>query len=286
MSYHTETQSFGAERPDFSFLPGLVKKGFGIIMDIYRQDFKVEFKGEKDPLTLADKLVDELYIREIRSLFPNSFILTEESYEKGMDIPPSFWCIDPLDGTKDFILKNGEFCTMIAYIMDNEPMAGIIGIPVKEQIIFAENKKGAFLMQKGKSERESIKLIPKDIDTAIYSGRLTAVHSRNHQNNLLFNILDRLGIRSRLVRGSVGYKVATILSGEADLYIHPSKHTKWWDTAAGEVILQEAGGCFTDLYNNKLVYFGNNVLNINGITASRFTGHSFLESIADILDEF
>ncbi len=258
---------------EFDFLFDIVKKAFDIILDIYSRDFDVEYKAPSDPVTLADKLVDELYIREISRSFPDSAFLTEETYKPGMDTGHSFWCIDPLDGTKDYIQKNGEFCTMVSYIHRGDIMFGIIGLPVKNQIIFSKKGKGSYILNNG--IRERIKLKPKDINSA----DLTAIHSRNHQDKMLFSVLDHLNIKNRIVRGSVGNKIASILLGEADIYIHPSPHTKWWDSSAGEIIIREAGGCFTDVLNNRIDYTGKTVFNEKGIAASNLKDHKFLESI-------
>lgn len=265
---------------DFDFLPNLIKKAFNIILDVYQKDFSIEYKGRYDPVTEADKRVDTMLIEKLEKLSPKSYILTEESYKKSDIIPDTFWCIDPLDGTKDFIQKNGEFCTMMAYIEDNKPIAGIIGIPVSGMIFTAERGKGAFYLKNG--QKEKILLDNKDID----SERIIAIHSRNHQNKLLFHLLDRLNIKEqdRITRGSVGCKVSAILKGEADLYIHPSRHTKWWDSASGEIILGEAGGSFTDLYNHRINYKGNNVFNEKGILASSFKDNDFLSSITCLYD--
>lgn len=269
---------------DFDFLPGLVKQGFSIIMDIYSSAFSVDYKdkGLKDPVTLADKYADELYIREISRLFPHTHILTEESYAQDLSVPSSFWCIDPLDGTKDFVLRNGEFCTMIAYIENNTPVAGIIGIPVTGQMFLAEKSKGTFLVEGNKMTRIYLDQKPKPMKNMI------AVHSRNHQNHLLHKALDRLGIspENRFAKGSVGNKVAHILLRKANLYLHPSRHTKWWDSAAGDIVLHEAGGSFTDLFNKKIKYYGNCVYNRHGVVASSLKDNDFLNDLADLLSDF
>ncbi len=265
---------------DFIFLHDIVRKAFRIILDIYGRDFQVEYKSPSDPVTQADKLVDELYIKEIGRLFPESCFLTEETYSDVNDTASSFWCIDPLDGTKDFIQKNGEFCTMIAYIENGDVTAGIIGLPVKDQIIFSQKGRGAYLTENGKRQRLSLE--NKDISCP----GLTAIHSRNHQNSLLFKMLDRLKIEKRIARGSVGNKIASILFREADIYIHPSKFTKWWDSAAGEIILREAGGTFTDMFNRRIDYTGRNVYNESGIAASNFSDHLFLDDLSELLQSF
>jgi len=262
------------------FLADCVAQAHRIIMTIYRQDFSVSYKGKTDPVTQADKEADAFYISRLSRRFPGMPILTEESHQAGTAYHDAFWCIDPLDGTKDFIQKDDEFATMLARIEDSRPVEGIIGLPAKDIMLYAAKGEGCFIWRQG--AWHAFEPVNRTFD-----GRTAAaIHTRNHQSQLLFDILDRLGIVKRLARGSVGYKTAAMLLGMGDICVYPSQHTKWWDSAPGEIILSEAGGGMTDLFGAPIVYQGKDVYNRKGLVASLYKEHRFLTQIADLVDTF
>ena len=161
------------------------------------------------------------------------------------------WILDPLDGTKDFIKGTGDFAVHLALNYQNKPFIGIVLIPSKNELwiangrnIWCENKKG-------------FKKLP-DLSTNKKLCNMTVVSSRNHSNDLLKNLIKNINFKNSLFMGSIGCKIASILRGEADIYLSMSlpgqSAPKDWDFAAPEIILKQAGGAITNLDNEDLIY--------------------------------
>ena len=221
----------------------------------YKSDF-VQLKTNNEPVTLADLDVNSLYVNSIQKEYThvNWGILSEESIktEINNNIKTNWtWILDPLDGTKDFIQETGDFAVHLALNYLNKPLMGLVLIPSKNELwisngtnVWCENKKG-------------FKKLP-NLSTSKKLNTMTLVTSRNHNNKLLQNLIERINFKNSLYKGSIGCKVASILRGEADIYISlslPGKSApKDWDFAAPEVILRDAGGAITNLDNQELTY--------------------------------
>jgi len=234
------------------------------ILDVYRSsDFKVEEKADKSPLTLADKRSHEIIVKRLGIL--DIPILSEE----GRDIPykqrkrwETYWLIDPLDGTKEFIKKNGEFTVNIAIIRDRKPAAGVIFVPDKDVLYFALNNLGSF-----KSDSiDGIKLISsqsagsttestaEDLESIIDASTalplndsanrpFTIIGSRSHASPELEAFVEE----KRQEHGEVEFisagsslKLCLVAEGKADIYPRTGP-TMEWDTAAGQAIAENAG---------------------------------------------
>ena len=207
------------------------------ILEIYEGKFAVELKDDKSPLTAADKASHELICEGLRHLHPDIPVFSEE----GKDIPHEkrkdwkhFWLVDPLDGTKEFIKRNGEFTVNIALIEGNKPVLGVIYVPVQNIVYYANQSTGAW-KQNGSKEATQIHVKPIPIDKG-----LVVVKSRSHPSEKLQAFLDKLNVKEALPRGS-SLKLCAIAEGSADIY--PRLGPIWeWDTAAGHAIVKEAGG--------------------------------------------
>ena len=218
------------------------------IMNIYETDFAVETKADSSPVTEADKAAEALIIRSIREGITDKFpIVGEESFAAGNapvvgDAP--FWLVDPLDGTKEFVNRNGEFTVNIAMIDGGRPALGVIHVPVTKRTYWGA-KIGVFA-QVGDEEERLIQCREAPVDG------LVAMVSRSHRTTEVDIFLADYTIASETSAGS-SLKFCLIAEGSADIYPRLGR-TMEWDTAAGHAILQFAGGTVQDLDGNDLHY--------------------------------
>ncbi len=226
------------------------------ILEIYESgDFSIEAKDDSSPLTLADKAAHEIIVSILEKT--NLPILSEE----GKEIPfeqrskfEYFWMIDPLDGTKEFIKKNGEFTVNIALIHKGEPILGVVYLPVLRDIYYAVRNEGAFVDKKG-----SIHKLQTSAKNLTEKG-LKVVASRSHLSSETKDYLNELNEPEIVSRGS-SLKFLLVASGEADLYPRFGP-TMEWDTAAAHIIVNEAGGSVVlEDHLTPLIYNKKNLLN-------------------------
>lgn len=235
----------------------IIREAGKAIMEIYDTDFSVEQKGDKSPLTLADKQSHQILSRFLRDqyAFP---VLSEEgrniTYEERRNWGP-FWLLDPLDGTKEFIKKNGEFTVNIALIHAGSPVVGVVFVPAKDMLYYAVRDEGAYKIEGGRTTR---------LPESKKPGPLTIVGSRSHASKEFDEYVEKLkntyGEVAFLTAGS-SLKFCLVAEGLADIYPRLGP-TMEWDTAAGQVIVEEAGGIVVEAGNNKpLTYNKENLLN-------------------------
>ncbi len=214
------------------------------IKDIYQQylsggDIGLREKGKDDPVTAADTAANQIITKRLKSTFPDHAILSEEDPDSWDRTESEWvWMIDPLDGTKDFIKANGEFVTMVGLTHFGKPTIGVVVEPATGLELYACKGLGAYknrLSQVDKPSRLKIS------DVADLNHLRLAV-SRSHRDPRVDDFIQLLTIRDVISSGSVGRKVAMVISGQADIYVHPSRGTKLWDTCACDVIVSEAGG--------------------------------------------
>ena len=219
------------------------------ILDIYnKSDSDFEVKEDKSPLTKADISSHNIIINSLKNLTPSIPIISEE----GCGIPlkersdwKEYWLIDPLDGTKEFLKRNGEFTVNIALIRKNEPVLGVINIPAMEKIFWADRDNGSHSIN---ADGKLIKMnVEKDME-----GPIKIAASRSHYNNKLDSILAELKDYELINVGS-SIKFCLVASGEADIYIRIGP-TSEWDTAAGEAIVKFAGGRVISTLGKQISY--------------------------------
>ena len=224
------------------------------ILDIYEnEDFSktIDFKADDSPLTIADKASHVIIDKALTELNLNIPILSEEgvqpTYEQRKQWT-SFWCVDPLDGTKEFINRNGEFTVNIALIENGEPVLGVVYAPVTETMYTGAKGVGAF------KDGKKISVNKKD------SNRV-AVRSKSHAAPEEQAVLDRYNVVDQISVGS-SLKFCMLAEGKADVYYRHGP-TMEWDTAAGQAVVEAAGGrIFHDNTENKLFrYNKENLLN-------------------------
>ena len=235
------------------------------IMDIYKTDFNFEKKSDQSPLTAADLCSHEIISDSLSKLSPKIPILSEES----LDIPMSersswdeYWLIDPLDGTKEFINRNGEFTTNIALIKKNRPIFGIIHAPCLNQTYWGGESIGSYYLEGDlNSDIQKINTSPKS------NQEIKIVCSRSHPSDDLKYILRMIGDHKKLSIGS-SLKFCIIAKGEADCYLRLGP-TSEWDTAAGEAIIRSSGGTVKAIDGSNLKYNkSDSILNPSFIAAA------------------
>jgi 3'(2'), 5'-bisphosphate nucleotidase len=213
-----------------------VKAGEAImqVYDDVARFANVDFKADNSPLTLADTISNTIIVEELTKLYPEIPVISEEiefpSYNERKDWK-TFWLVDPLDGTKEFIKRNGEFTVNIALIQEGIPVLGVIYVPVKREVFFGETGKGAFKQINGKDEV---------LTAHCLSAIKTAVGSRSHESPEEIEVLQRFSVQNKISIGS-SLKFCLIAEGKAHVYYRFGP-TMEWDVAAGHAILRAAGG--------------------------------------------
>ncbi len=208
------------------------------ILNIYHDaDFSqvVDFKSDSSPLTLADKEAHKVIFKELNDAYPEIPIISEE----GREIPyqereqyQKFWLVDPLDGTKEFIKRNGEFTVNIALIEDGLPVLGVVHVPVKDTTYFGEKGQGAFMTEQGAT--------PRQIQVNNSGTERIAVRSKSHPSPEEEVVLEEYQVVESISRGS-SLKFCMVAEGKADIYYRHGP-TMEWDTAAGQAVVEAAGG--------------------------------------------
>ena len=219
------------------------------IIKIYESfDENVEYKDDKSPLTQAD-LESHEHISTLLSSISNYPIISEEGNLKYTN-EPKYWLVDPLDGTKEFINKNGEFTVNIALIENNYPIQGFVYVPKDKTLFFGGHNKGSF-----KLSHNNIK----EIFAKSPTDKLKIVTSRSHLNETTRNYLSQFNDFDILQAGS-SLKFCMIAEGLADLYPRLGP-TSEWDTAAAQAVVEGAGGSVKDLSGVRLKYSKKEILN-------------------------
>ncbi len=251
------------------------------ILKVYDSgDFKVEFKGVNDPVGIADKLSNIAICNHLNREFPDYGIVTEESVAKE-DIESGnnrleeslklwrekefCWVIDPLDGTKDFIKKTGEFGIHIGLLHQDAPVLGLNCYPTKDTIYFAIKGEGAFRQTATDTKRISTSDRHELQSMRMFTSRTTPEVD-------VTELIKLMGIKDEMIIGSTGLKFCKISEGSGELYIIARKSFGVWDACSGQVILNEAGGVVTDCYGNPINYRGKPKLE-NGLVMSNGKNH-------------
>lgn len=234
----------------------LAKQAGVKILDFYDEEIEVTTKKDDSPLTKADLAAHHIIVDGLKELNPEIPIISEEtgvpeySTRSGWD---KFWIVDPLDGTKEFIKKNGEFTVNIALIESNEPVLGVVFAPAMDLLYYAENGKGAF-KQEGDSK-----------PVQIYSKRsskedeLSLIESRSHGSEELEEYLESEGLSIvRRVKSGSSLKICLVAEGVADIYPRLAP-TMEWDVAAGDCVYRNSAE--EGIHPSELEYNKENLLN-------------------------
>jgi 3'(2'), 5'-bisphosphate nucleotidase len=213
------------------------------VMKVYATDFTPEQKADRSPVTEADKHAEAVILERLAVLLPGVPVLAEESFEAGdrPELGARFMLVDPVDGTKEFIAKNGEFTINIALVENGVPVAGCVYAPALERIYLGGESAFAGDAAPGDA-LGSVSLEPISIRTAAADGK-TAVMSRSHADAQTTEFAKRQGVTETIAAGS-SLKFCRVAEGAADLYPRFGP-TMEWDTGAGHAVLAAAGGAVT-----------------------------------------
>lgn len=215
-------------------IKNIAQKAGEAIMEIYAKDFSIEYKDDKSPLTEADTKSNQVICDALQELYPEIPIVSEENKIIEFDTRKNweyYWCIDPIDGTKEFIKKNGEFTVNIALIHDGIPVLGVVYAPVLESIYSAKQGEGAF--------KNDVKLPLQTNDNL--SEKMFVVASKSHLSFETQEFIDNLETKEveQVSKGS-SLKLCMVAEGSADIYPRLAP-TMEWDTAAADAVVREAG---------------------------------------------
>ena len=262
-----------------------VRLAAAAVMRVYATKFGVEYKGDRaanDPVTEADHAANLAIVDALSRAFPTDAIVTEETaLPAGFERAHRCWFVDPLDGTRDFVARNGEFCVMVGLAIDGRARLGAVGIPVIDggSILVGEVGARAVRLVDGRA--------PIDVRVSSLTDPAKArfVVSRSRRTPLFDAILAHLGSREARGLGSVGVKISALVDGSADAYVQPAESldpalstthgsAKLWDTCAPEAILRAAGGALTDGLGRELDYATQDVAHRFGIVGSNGALHA------------
>jgi 3'(2'), 5'-bisphosphate nucleotidase len=229
---------------DIQDVVSIAKEAGNAIMQVYKQDFDVEYKQDSSPLTLADKEANVIIENGLNRLSVNFPILSEEGKETPYEDRKYweyFWLVDPLDGTKEFVKKNGEFTVNIALIYKDTPVLGVVYAPALNVCYWAKQDEGAFkdekkLPLKTKNQRNTYKIVT----------------SRSHMSNETQAFIDAIDTDKEKELISIGssLKICLVAEGEADIYPRLGP-TMEWDTGAAHAVVNEAGKNLKKYKNGK-----------------------------------
>ncbi|MBR8834864.1 MAG: 3'(2'),5'-bisphosphate nucleotidase CysQ [Stigonema ocellatum SAG 48.90 = DSM 106950] len=239
------------------------------------RNLEVEYK-QNEPVTVADVAVNHFILENLQAaLGHEDFVyISEETYklpEVRSANPEWVWIIDPLDGTRDFIEKTGEYAIHIALVQDTRPILAVVAVPEAQQLYYATKGGGAFV-------ETADGTVPIQVSSRERIEDLIVVVSRSHRNERLDYLLQQIPCKNQKAVGSVGCKIATIVQQQADVYISLSGKSapKDWDLAAPELILTEAGGKFTHFDGTPLQYNTGDINQWGGLLASNGQCHEVL----------
>ncbi|MGY3945660.1 3'(2'),5'-bisphosphate nucleotidase CysQ [Aeromonas tecta] len=246
--------------PAISELEPIARAAGRTIMAIYRQPFAVEYKQDESPLTAADKGAHEVIVQALASLTPDIPVLSEESDVGVMQARlgwSRYWLVDPLDGTKEFVSRNGEFTVNIALMDHGKPVWGLVYAPVFDKLWYGGKGLGAWRIE----EHGSVAI---QTQAHLEGKPWRVVGSRNHLSQATLDYLAQFGDIERgeieLVAMGSSLKFCIIAEGGAEVYPRLAP-TCEWDTAAAQAVLEGAGGSVTQLNGEPLAYNKPDILN-------------------------
>lgn len=239
-------------------LKELAVKAGEAIMSVYNTDFEVDYKEDESPLTMADRKANAIIVEQLRTQYPEYAILSEEEKDdrKRMSNDNCF-IVDPLDGTKEFVKRNGEFTVNIALSHKGTPVAGVIYVPVTKDLYYASKEEGAFKQDGTTGEVCKLKVSDKVTD-------LIWVGSKSHSSEKEAALIQaHQSVINETISAGSSLKGCMVAEGKADIY-YRFGYTCEWDTAAMQCIAEQAGAIVKQMDLTPLTYNRENTLNEKG----------------------
>jgi 3'(2'), 5'-bisphosphate nucleotidase len=257
---------------ELALLRAIAADAARLIMEVYARPFDVEYKAPQDPVTEADRRANDLICERLEREFPGVPIVAEESD------PQTFahfrahdrvFFVDPVDGTREFVDRNGEFAVMIGLLEGPRAIASVIDAPARGEVFAAWVGQGAVRVAEG--EERPIRV--SDVEQ-VRQGAL--VGSRSHRSPQLERALTRLAPREIRVMGSAGLKGTLVAKGEVEGYVAPGYAGKRWDACAADALVVAAGGVLTDTHGDAIDYRAPSLSNDRGLLATNGRVHDEL----------
>ena len=259
-------------------LDAIAREAAVLILQVYATKFSVDFKAPRDPVTEADRLANELICDRLSKLFPNVPIVAEESEPEtfsGYRKAERIFFVDPLDGTREFVARNGEFVVMIGYVEGDRAMASVIHAPESGTSWLGQLGNGAYQTDADGSSKPIL------VSAIATLAEARIVGSRSHRNPELERTLGTLGVRELVALGSAGLKASVVAHGSADAYVAPHYAGKRWDACAADALITAAGGKLTDSRGDLFDYRSELLDNDRGVVASNGLLHdAIIEKLA------
>lgn len=255
---------------ELEILISIAREAADVVNEVYRQPFEVQYKGPRDPVTEADKRANELICTRLAHAFPSAAIVAEES------APDSFaefrsaervFFVDPVDGTREFVDRNGEFVVMIGVLEGDDPVAGVIHAPTLGVAWTALAGLGATrIAADGTRSPLRVSTTPRLSEARIVSSR--SQRSERHER-----AIAGLGARTLQAQGSAGLKAASVAAGDADAYVAPHNAGKRWDVCPTCALVTAAGGTVTDARGARIDLRAPGLAHDSGLVASNGLVH-------------
>jgi 3'(2'), 5'-bisphosphate nucleotidase len=241
-----------------------------VILEVYDRPFDVELKRAREPVTVADRRANALICTALAERFPGVPIVAEESDPetfRGFRSAPRVLFVDPLDGTRELIARNGEFAVMIGLLEGARAVAGVVHAPVAGMSWVGAPGTGAWRVEGGG------RWVPVRVSPESDLGGARLVASRSHRSASLQRALGALGGASIRALGSAGLKGAEVAQGTADAYVDTGRGTKRWDACAIDALVTAAGGRVTDTRGAPIDYRGPDLANRRGLLVTNGLVH-------------
>ena len=241
-----------------------------LLLEYDRAGVEVEFKGPDDPVTRADREASHMIVTGLQGAFPNDAVLSEEAPDDLARLGcERVWIVDPMDGTREFIRKNGEYAVMIGLSIGGAARLGVVFQPRTGYLYQGVVGHGAWMTDQG--QRRSIEAGQRG---AAADAAITLAVSRSHRSKRVDELKKHLVVAGEVVSGSVGLKVGLVIRQVCDAYVIFDDRTKEWDTCGPQAILEAAGGTVTDLNGDRVIYNRKDLHNRTGLVATNAGCHA------------
>jgi 3'(2'), 5'-bisphosphate nucleotidase len=263
---------------ELATLVGISAEAAELVRGIYERPFEVEYKAPRDPVTAADRQANELICQRLETAFPGVPVVAEESAPEafaGFRNSDRIFFVDPVDGTREFVARNGEFVVMIGVVEGDRAVASVMHAPATGICWVGLVGFGAFELSPGGSRRAI------HVSETAELAEACIVSSRSHRTNELEHALGLLGAKSILKQGSAGLKGARVALAEADAYVAPHYAGQLWDVCPTDALVHAAGGRTSDAYGQAVDYRAKTLRNERGVVASNGRIHdTIIERLA------
>jgi 3'(2'), 5'-bisphosphate nucleotidase len=252
-------------RSDLDTLCAIATDAGRAILQVYASDFQVDYKGPGDPVTDADHTANAIICERLRAHFPDAAIVAEESPAEAYlhyRSSPRVFFVDPLDGTREFVARNGQFVVMIGLLVESAVTLGVVYAPATATLWFGSPELGAYRRDSDGSER-SIR-----VGDVLEPAQARVTISRSRRSEPLSQALRRIAPRVVAPMGSAGLKGSLVADATADAYLAIGAAGKHWDACALEALVTAAGGCVTDARGQALDYRAEGMELEHGLLAS------------------